>query len=320
VKRFLESDYLGLVAVLVVLVVLFGSLSERFLTFRTFTTVANQVPDLTVIAIGMTFVLVVGGIDLSVGSVLALAGAVLGVALLEWDVPLALAIPLALAVGLLCGTVNGLVSVLGSVPSFIVTLGMLEIARGAAYLVTDSRTAYIGAPIEPMGSPLPGLGLSLAFLVAVVLVAVGQMALTRTVFGRYAVAIGTNEEAVRLSGVDPRPTRVAVFALAGALSGLAGIFHASRLAAADPNAAVGLELSAIAAVVLGGTSLMGGRGSVMRSFFGVLVIAVLQSGLAQIGASEPTKRVVTGVVIVLAVVADAYRHRLSSRALAKATS
>ena len=311
-KRFLRSDYLGLVGVLVLLVVLFGSLSERFLTLRTFTTVANQVPDLTVIAIGMTFVLVVGGIDLSVGSVLALAGAVLGVALLEWRAPLALAIPLACAVGLVCGAVNGLVTVLWSVPSFIVTLGMLEIARGGAYLVTDSRTAYIGAPIEGIGAPLPGIGLSLAFLVAVGLVVAGHLVLTRTVFGRYAVAIGTNEEAVRLSGVDPRPTRTAVFAIAGALSGLAGVFHASRLAAADPNAAVGLELAAIAAVVLGGTSLMGGRGSVVRSFFGVLVIAVLQSGLAQVGASEPTKRVITGVVIVLAVVADAYRHRLSS--------
>jgi ribose transport system permease protein len=137
----------------------------------------------------------------------------------------------------------------------------------------------------------------------------GQLALSRTVFGRYAVAIGTNEEAVRLSGIDPRPTRIAVFALAGLLSGLGGVFHAGRLAAADPNAAVGLELSAIAAVVLGGTSLMGGRGSVVRSFFGVLVIAVLQSGLAQIGASEPAKRVVTGAVIVAAVIADSLRAR-----------
>lgn len=311
-RRALLSDYAGLVVVLVVLFVLFGSLSDRFLTLRTFTTVANQVPDLTVIAIGMTFVLVVAGIDLSVGSVLALAGAVLGVALVEWDVSLGLAIPLALLVGLACGAVNGLVTVVWSVPSFIVTLGMLEIARGGAYLVSRSRTAYIGERIAGIGTPLPGLGLSVAFLVAVALVLSGQLVLSRTVFGRYAVAVGTNEEAVRLSGVDPRPTRIAVFALAGTLSGLGGLFHASRLAAADPNAAVGLELSAIAAVVLGGTSLMGGRGSVVRSFFGVLVIAVLQSGLAQIGASEPTKRVVTGVVIVLAVVGDAYRHRLSN--------
>jgi ribose transport system permease protein len=261
----------------------------------------------------MTFVLIVGGIDLSVGSVLALASAVLGMALVSWELSLAVAFPLALVVGFACGLVNGLVSVGWSLPSFIVTLGMLEIARGAAYLVSDSRTTYIGSGIEPIGAPLAGLGLSPAFLLAVLFVVAGQIALARTVFGRYAVAIGTNEEAVRLSGVDPRTTRIAVFALAGLLSGLGGVFQASRLGAADPNAAVGLELSAIAAVVLGGTSLMGGRGSVVRSFFGVLVIAVLQSGLAQIGASEPTKRVVTGAVIVMAVVADAYRSRLSGR-------
>lgn len=309
--RALRSDYLGLLVVLVLLLLVFGTLSDRFLAPRTFTTVANQVPDLAVISIGMTFVLIAGGIDLSVGSVLALAGALLGVALSEWGFSLTWAAALALVAGLLCGLLNGVISVSLSVPSFIVTLGTLEIARGAAYLVTDSRTSYIGPLVEPIGAPIPGLGVSPAFLVAVALVIVGEIALTRTVFGRYAVAIGTNEEAVRLSGIDPRPTRIAVFVLAGLLSGLAGIFHAGRLAAADPNAAVGLELSAIAAVVLGGTSLMGGRGSVVRSFLGVLVIAVLQSGLAQVGASEPAKRVVTGLVIVAAVITDGLRARTS---------
>ncbi len=307
VSRVLRSDYLGLLVVLLALCLVFGTLSDRFFTLRTFATVANQVPDLAVVAIGMTFVLIVGGIDLSVGSVLALAGVLLGTGLSEWSLSLGLAAAVAILAGVLCGLLNGAVSVFFSVPSFIVTLGTLEMARGAAYLVTGSRTAYIGPAIEPVGAPLAGLGLSPAFLAAVGLVIAGQILLSRTVFGRYAVAIGTNEEAVRLSGIDPRPTRIAVFALAGLLSGLGGIFHAGRLAAADPNAAVGLELSAIAAVVLGGTSLMGGRGSVVRSFFGVLVIAVLQSGLAQVGASEPVKRVVTGLVIVGAVIADSYR-------------
>jgi ribose transport system permease protein len=306
-SRVLRSDYLGLLVVLTLLFLVFGTLSDRFFTLRTFTTVANQIPDLAVVAVGMTFVLIASGIDLSVGSVLALSAAFLGVGLTVWDLSFGSAAAMALLAGLVCGLLNGVVSVSFSVPSFIVTLGMLEIARGAAYLVTGSRTAYIGAAIEPVGAPLPGLGLSPAFLAAIVLVIAGELALSRTVFGRYAVAIGTNEEAVRLSGIDPRPTRIAVFALAGLLSGLGGVFHAGRLAAADPNAAVGLELSAIAAVVLGGTSLMGGRGSVVRSFFGVLVIAVLQSGLAQIGASEPAKRVVTGAVIVAAVIADSYR-------------
>jgi len=137
----------------------------------------------------------------------------------------------------------------------------------------------------------------------------------RTVFGRYVVAIGTNEEAVRLSGIDPRPVKLAVFALSGLLAGLGGVFNAAYLESADPNAGIGMELSAIAAVVIGGTSLMGGRGSVVNSFSGVLIIAVLQTGLAQVGASEPMKRVITGTVIVAAVVADVYRHRLGWRRL-----
>jgi ribose transport system permease protein len=152
------------------------------------------------------------------------------------------------------------------------------------------------------------------FLGALALVVVGQVVLSRTVFGRYLVAIGTNEEAVRLSGIDTRPVKLAVFALSGLLAGAAGVVYTARLAAADPNAGIGFELSAIAAVVVGGTSLMGGRGSAVGSFLGVVVIAVLGSGLAQVGVEEPTKRFVTGLVIVAAVVADRYRHRTGAPA------
>jgi ribose transport system permease protein len=143
----------------------------------------------------------------------------------------------------------------------------------------------------------------------VALVAVGQLVLSRTVFGRYATAVGTNEEAVRLAGIDPAPIKLAVFAFAGLAASLAGIVNTARLGTADPNAGIGFELQAIAAVVVGGTSLLGGRASVVGSFLGVLVIAVLGSGLAQAGAQEPTKRLVTGAVIVAAVAADRLRRR-----------
>jgi len=307
------SERRGLLAVLVVLLVLFGVLGDHFLTRVTLVTLANQIPALVVVATGMTFVLVVGGIDLSVGSVLALGSALLGSALTQWGWPLIAAVPLALGAGLAAGAANGIVTVKWGIPSFIVTLGMLEVARGGAYLVTGSQSVFIGGAIEAIGAPVPGIGLSPAFLIAVLLVIAGQLALSRTVFGRYVVAIGTNEEAVRLSGIDPRPVKLAVFALSGLLAGLGGVFNAAYLETADPNAGIGMELSAIAAVVIGGTSLMGGRGSVVNSFSGVLIIAVLQAGLAQLGASEPTKRVITGTVIVAAVIADAYRHRLTWR-------
>lgn len=312
------GDVVGMLIVLVLLVLLFGGLSRHFWTGQTLRIIVNQIADLTVVAVGMTLVLVIGGIDLSVGSVLALAGTVLGIALVDWGWPFWLALAACLAVGGLCGVVNGLVSVLWSIPSFIVTLGMLEVARGAAYLVTDSETKYIGPRIEWIARPLPGLGISTAFLIAVVLVLLGQLLLSRTVLGRYMIAVGTNEEAVRLSGIDPRPVKFATFVICGLLAGLGSLFQVARVSSADPNGATGMELAAIAAVVIGGTSLMGGRGSVLRTFLGVLIIATLQTGLAQVGASEPAKRLITGAVIVLAVVADVHRGAwaaLAARAL-----
>jgi ribose transport system permease protein len=306
----LARSYVGLCGALVVMILLFGMLSEHFLTARTFTTIANQIPDLLVMAVGMTFVLIIGGIDLSVGSVLALAGSTISVAVVKWGwgpFPAALLGVLAAA---LCGTVTGAVTVAWRIPSFIVSLGVLEMARGVAYRLTESRTEYIGGTFEWLSAPL-ALGISPAFLAAFLAMIVAQVVLVKTVFGRYIVGIGTNEEAVRLAGIDPRPYKIIVFVLAAAAAGVAALFQISRLEAADPNAGIGVELQVIAAVVIGGTSLMGGRGSVVSTFFGVLIISVLEAGLAQIGASEPTKRIITGAVIVLAVVLDTYRSRRS---------
>lgn len=305
------SEATGLLLVLVLLVLVFGASSSHFLSRLTLVTIANQVPALTLASVGLTLVLIAGGIDLAVGSVMALAAAVVGLALTSWQWPLPFAALAAIGVGLAAGAVNGLIVVRWRVPSFIVTLGMLEAARGGAYLVTDSRSVFVGGTLDAIGAPMRTLGLSPAFLVAVAVVGLAQLVLTRTVFGRHLVAVGTNREAVRLAGIDPRPIEVAVFTLSGALAGLAGLCHVAYLESVDPNAGVGLELSAIAAVVIGGTSLLGGRGAVTSSFLGVLIIAVLQAGLAQVGASEPIKRLVTGVVIVAAVILDAWRRRLA---------
>ena len=303
------ADYLGMALVLAGLILVFSLITNHFFSLTTFRTIANQIPDAIIIATGMTFVLIIAGIDLSVGSVLALAGAVLGVCLVDLKLPLGIAIAACLGTGLICGALNGLVVARWALPSFIVTLGMLESARGTAYLTTNSQTKYIGPAIERI-SEASLLGLSLPFIIAVLIVLAGQFVLSRTLLGRYMVAVGTNEEAVRLSGIDPRPIKVAVFTLCGLLASVAAIIHSSRLSSADPNAGTGFELQAIAAVVIGGTSLMGGRGSVISSFFGVLIIAVLGTGLAQVGAQEPTKRLVTGAVIVAAVILDYYRNRL----------
>jgi len=307
------TEYAAMLFIWLALVLLFGLLSRNFLSPSTFVILANRIPSLAVISAGMTLVLIIGGIDLSVGSLLGLCGSVLGVAMATYHVPFIAAVALALVIGLIAGTLNGLISVCFGIPSFIVTLGMFEIARGLAYLTTDSQTKYIGSAVESLSAPIHGIGISLAFLASILIVAIGQLLLSRTIFGRYVIAIGANEIAVRFSGINPKPKKIAVFALLGLLSGLAGVFYTSRLGSADPNAGVGMELSAIAAVVIGGTSLMGGRGSVVNSFFGVLIIATLEAGLAQIGVSEPAKRVITGAVIVGAVVLDAWRRFLAEK-------
>jgi ribose transport system permease protein len=306
------TDYLGMAVALGALIAVFSLSTEHFFSATTFRTIANQIPAAVLIATGMTLVLIMAEIDLSVGSVLGLCSAVLGVALTRWNWPAWAALLAALGAGLVCGAFNGIVSQAWRLPSFIVTLGMLEMARGGAHAVTNSQTQYIGPAIDWITSTELA-GFSLPFVLAVLMVVVGQLVLARTVFGRYLVAIGTNEEAVRLSGINPRPIKQVVFVLAGLLVALAAIIDTARFQSANPNAGIGFELQAIAAAVIGGTSLMGGRGSVVSTFFGVLIIAVLNSGLAAVGAKDEMKRLVTGAVIVVAVVVDQYRQQLARR-------
>lgn len=308
----LLADYLGLVIALGLLILVFSLATRHFFSADTFRTIANQIPAAMLVATGMTWVLIVAEIDLSVGSVLGLCGAVVGVALTQWHWPLWAAVLGALGAGAACGAFNGLVSMRWRLPSFIVTLGMLEMARGAAHALTKSQTQYIGSAIEGIAGATV-LGLSLPFLLSLVVVAAAQLVLSHAVFGRQMFAVGSNELAARLSGIDPRRVKVIVFVFTGLLVALAAIIDTSRFQSANPNGGTGYELQAIAAAVIGGTSLMGGRGSVVRTFFGVLIIAVLNSGLAAVGAKDETKRLVTGAVIVAAVIVDYYRRRLSNR-------
>ncbi len=306
-RRF--ADYRILLAVLVAMVLLFGLLRDSFFSVATLGSVANRIPALALVATGMTLVMITGGIDLSVGSVLGFCGAAVGVMMADWQWGLALALLASIALGAAIGGTTGAVSVKLRLPSFIVSLGMLEITRGLAFLTTNSQTKYIGAGIESLGAPFAGLVISPAFVISVLVVAAGQVMLSHMAVGRHWVAIGANREAALISGVPVDRPRILAHALLGALTGLAAVFNCSRLGSADPNAGVGFELSAIAAVVVGGTSLMGGRGSVVKSFLGVLIIATLEAGLVQLGASDPDKRIVTGTVIVAAVLADTWRRK-----------
>ncbi|MCD6303647.1 MAG: ABC transporter permease, partial [Planctomycetes bacterium] len=234
-------EYVGMLCVLAGLIVVFGMLTRHFLSKTTFEMIASQVPAATIAAVGMTFVLTIAGIDLSVGSVMALGGAMMGLAIVRWQMPLPLAIGACLAVGMLCGTLNGLVTVAWRLPSFIVTLGMLEVARGATMTVLGSRTVYIGSAVEGIADARIAY-LPAPFAIALAAVAAGQIFLSRTVFGRHVVAVGSSEETARLCGVNVAAVKLKVFALCGLLAALAGVMQVSRAASANPNAGVGFEL------------------------------------------------------------------------------
>jgi ribose transport system permease protein len=303
----LAVQYGRLLAVLGLMIAFFSIRTDSFFQIGTVRLIANQIPELTLLAVGMTLVLVIGQIDLSVGSVMALSGAVVGVLIAKAGWPLWLAIPTGVVIGGLCGLVTGCIAIWFRIPSFIVSLGMLEIARGGTRRLLDSNTLSLGSEIGIISQPLAGLGISPAFLIAIMSVIGVQFLLSRTVFGRYCIAIGTNAEAVRMSGIRTEPYAIAVFIISGILCGLASLAPTSLMEAADPGAGTGIELSAIAACVIGGTSLMGGRGNAISTFLGVLIIAVLQTGLSRLSVEDANKQIVTGVVIIVAVLLDTLR-------------
>ena len=316
----------GVGLALVVLVILFMIFAPYFATGDNFTRMFGQVAINTVLAVGMTFVILVGGIDLSVGSVMALA-TVVGATIMvpeflasyfpvELDPMLSIpaAILFVLAIGALCGFINGFVSERWRVPSFIVTLGMMSMARGASQVVSDNST-ITGLPrvFIDFGNIIIDLGvvrIPVYFLIALATVAVAWFVLRFTIFGRFIYAIGNNEEAVRLSGHNPMPYKVSAFVICGTLAGLAGLVWLLRLNVGSPIAAVGYELTAIAAVIIGGTSFTGGKGSVIGTFFGVCLLQVLSTGLILLGVQDNWRVIVTGLVVILAAVFDTYRSRI----------
>ncbi len=251
----------------------------------------------------MTFVIITAGIDLSVGSILAFSGVVLAWAM-QSGVPLPLALLIGLAVGLVCGLVNGLLITFGKLPPFISTLGMMSVARGAALLFTQGRpiSGFSGnfrflATGEIFYIPTPIIIMIFVYIVA-------HYLLTHTKLGRYTYAMGGNEEAAVLSGVSVRMYKTIVYGLCGMLSGLAAIILTARLNSAQPIAGIMYELDAIAATVIGGTSLVGGEGTIMGTLIGALIMGVLRNGLNLLGVSSFVQQTVIGSVIIIAVLID----------------
>ncbi|MFJ6694960.1 ABC transporter permease [Streptomyces sp. NPDC091272] len=314
----------GIGIALLALVLVFTLAAPKFATSDNLTHIATEITLNTMLAVGMTFVILVGGIDLSVGSVMALsavvAGEVLTSASLSTPLAVLLAVAVAALVGMACGFVNGFVSERWRVPSFIVTLGMLNVARGAALEHTDAQTLYDFPPGFSHFGTSTLLGIPSLFWIAVLMVVVGHLVLTRTVFGRLVFAIGSNEEAVRLSGHRTSVVKVAAFVIAGFAVGIAAVTYMARLNIASPILGSGYELSAIAAVVIGGASLSGGKGSMIGTLLGACLLGVLTNGLLLMGVSDFQRQMITGAVIMIAVVVDHYRGKLAARTPQKATA
>jgi ribose transport system permease protein len=294
---------LGTFAGLLTLCLILWAATPHFLTVSNLLNVLEQTALNAIVAMGMTYVIISGGIDLSVGSVLAVAGIGLALAL-ESGLPAPVAIAIALALGLSCGLINGLLIAVGRLPPFIATLGMMSVARGAALMLAEGR------PISGFSEGFRSLatervlGVPAPVLITIVIYAVAHFVLTRTVFGRATYAIGGNEEAARLSGVQVRSYKTAVYGVAGVASAAAAVLLTARLNSAQPTAGTMYELDAIAATVIGGSSLLGGEGSMTGTLVGALIMGVLRNGLNLLNVSSFVQQLVIGIVIIGAVTVD----------------
>ncbi|MEV5415197.1 ABC transporter permease/substrate-binding protein [Streptomyces albogriseolus] len=298
----------GALTALIVLVIAMSALSGDFLTADNLLNVGVQAAVTAILAFGVTFVIVSAGIDLSVGSVAALSATVLAWSATEAGIPVVLAVVLAVATGIVCGLVNGFLVSYGKLPPFIATLAMLSVARGLSLVISQGSPIAFPDSVSHLGDTLGGW-LPVPVLVMVVMGLLTAFVLGRTYIGRSMYAIGGNEEAARLSGLRVKKQKLAIYAFSGLFAAAAGIVLASRLASAQPQAAQGYELDAIAAVVIGGASLAGGTGKASGTLIGALILAVLRNGLNLLSVSAFWQQVVIGVVIALAVLFDTVRRK-----------
>jgi len=309
-KRFTVLAEFGVLFALIAEGAIFSAMSPYFFTPENILNVSLQTSIIAIIAAGMTFVILTAGIDLSVGSVVAFTG-VITTALLHMDLPAAVALPVAILAGLAIGAFSGavaggLITKINITP-FIATLALMTIWRGAAFLFTDGRPiwdlpeGFASLAGERLaGVPVPTIIMLLVFTA-------GYVVLNRTPFGRYVYAVGGNREAARLAGIRTDRVIVGVYVICGFLSALSGILLASRLNSGQPNSGLMYELDVIAAVVVGGTSLFGGRGSIVGTFVGAMLIGVLRNGLNLLDVSSYLQMIFVGAVIILAVALDRFR-------------
>ena len=270
-----------------------------------------------VLAIACTFIIITSGIDLAVGTLMTFCAVMTGVVLVYWELPFFLGIVAAILTGALIGAINGTMIAKMKIPPFIATLGMMMLLKGLSLVVSGTKPIYF-SDVEQFGIIsqesligyfVPSMPIPNAVLILFLVALLGAFILNKTILGTYTFALGSNEEAVRLSGVNVDRWKIIVYSFAGALCGIAGLMIASRLNSAQPALGPGYELDAIAAVVIGGTSLAGGVGTILGTIIGAFIISVLTNGLRILSVAQEWQTVVTGVIIILAVYADNLRKR-----------
>ncbi len=305
-------------ASLIGLIVIFSVLKpDAFFTTDNIIGILQSTTVIGVLAIASTFIIITSGIDLSVGVLMTFCAVLAGVLMVNLGLPMWVGVPGAVIVGALCGTVSGLAITKLRVPPFIATLGMMMLLKGASLIITKTRPIYFndveGFDAISLGSALsdliPGLPIPNGVLIMFIVAVLCAVVLNKTALGRYTFALGSNEEAVRLSGVNVDRWKVIIYAFSGGICGIAGLLIASRLNSAQPALGQGYELDAIAAVVIGGTSLSGGVGTILGTIIGAFIMSVLINGLRIMSVAQEWQMVLTGVIIILAVYTDNLRRK-----------
>jgi ribose transport system permease protein len=301
---------------LIVIVVVFSLLSPNFLQFNNFVGILLATAVNAVLALGVTFVIISGGIDLSIGTVMTLSAVITGVFITNLGLPIPVGIAGGMATGALAGLTNGILIARFKIPPFIATLGMLNVAKGLALVIsikpiyfTDTPSFNGAAMGSVVGAIVPGFAVPNVVLVMFGAAIVASLVLSRTILGRYTFALGSNEEASRLSGVNVNAWKIAVYTVGGLFAGLAGVLIAARLNSAQPSLGLGYELDAIAAAVIGGTSLSGGEGTILGTVIGAFIISTLTNGLRILSVPQEWQTVVTGGIVIIAVYLDIKRRR-----------
>lgn len=299
---------LGPFIALLVVYSIFGMMNSKMFTEDVMLNILTQTVIVGTAAIGMTLIIIAGGIDLSVGSVIALCG-VVAATLVTWSISPPLVFLATIAFGAFCGLVNGGLTVGLRLLPFIITLGTMQVFRGAGKVATHGTPVNLPFEVTAFKHWMGGTGIPLGVWLMVLLVVLFSVLLRYTRFGRHVFAVGSNENTATLCGVNVKKVKLLVYTISGALAGLAGMMIMSKSSQGDPTSAMGMELDIIAAVVIGGASLSGGEGTVLGAVIGALLMTTIRTGCVLNGIPTPWTEVITGAIIVIAVIIDRLRHR-----------